>query len=78
MVRYIYGAVWFSAFSYLAYMLYSGSNFHETSDRKARLGGYFFDLLTATLGHAGAAALALVIGAGVAYWASRPDKEGKS
>jgi hypothetical protein len=65
-MRYIFGAVWFAGFSYLAYFLYTYSNFHASSDRKARLGGYFFDMVIAALGHTGAAALALIVGAGVA------------
>jgi hypothetical protein len=66
--------VWFGAFSYLAYFLYTYSNFTQSSDRKARFGGYLFDMLVAALGHTGAAALALIVGTGVAYWASRPEK----
>ena len=74
-MRYLYSAIWFGAFSYLAFLLYTHENFIQDANRKSRLGAILFDTLVSTLGHTGAAALALILGAGVAYWASRPDKK---
>mgnify|MGYP003622456495 CR=1 FL=1 len=73
-MRYLYSVIWLGAFGYLAFLLYTHENFSQGANRKSQLGAMIFDSLIATLGHAGAAALAILIGIGVAFWASRPDK----
>ena len=73
-MRYIYSVLWLGFFSVLAYFVYTGSY----ADYAGRKGKFFASLLDAFVGavsNLGAAAIIMLIGFGVAYWASRPDED---
>jgi hypothetical protein len=75
-MRYIYSVLWLGFFSVLAYFVYTGS-YADYAGRKGKFFANLLDVFVGAVGHLGAAAIIMLIGLGVAYWASKPDKEDK-
>jgi hypothetical protein len=75
-MRYLYSVMWLGFFSGLAYFVYTGS-YADYAGRKGKAFASLIDTLVAAIGHAGGAGIIMLVGLGVAYWASTPDKEDK-
>ncbi len=76
-MRYLYSVIWLGFFGCLAYYIYTGT-YADYSGRKGKFFAGLLDAFVGVVGNAGAAAITILLGLGVAYWASRPDDESSS